>query len=322
MLTDPQGRPIGYLRLSLTPSCPMRCTYCRPKVIDGVPETSMSPATIENLIRHLAERWSLRKVRLTGGEPTARGDLGEIIERVARIDGIEDLAMTTNGLTMPQHADAFRRAGLHRVNISLDSLQSDRFQRMTGVKGPDRVIAGIDAAIQAGLQPVRLNAVVLAGENDTELAELARFAADRGLEIRFIELMPMGPLSDQWSERYVPERAMWQHLEPAVASWEALPQGHDSARRYRLELTDGRRVTAGFITPMSCNFCAACNRLRITADGELYPCLMDRPRGNILDAVQPQFDPDLLDERLHESLQQKASEHPVHGFATMTILGG
>lgn len=322
MLIDPQGRQIGYLRLSLTPSCPMRCTYCRPKVIDDVPDDSMSPATIEKLIGHLAARWGLRKVRLTGGEPTARGDLVEIIERVSRIDGIEDLAMTTNGLTMPQHAETFRRAGLRRVNISLDSLTPETFQRMTGVKGPDRVIAGIDAAVQAGLQPVRLNAVVMAGENDVELPDLAGFAADRDLELRFIELMPMGPLADQWSERYVPERVMWEHLRPALAQWQPLEQGHDSARRYHVRLIDGRRVTLGFITPMSCNFCAACNRLRITADGEVYPCLMDRPRGNITEALSPHFDPDHLDELLIGCLQHKAPEHPVHGFATMTILGG
>jgi len=323
MLADAHGRRIGYLRLSLTPACPMRCTYCRPAVIHGHDTTdTMAAESIEALIRHLVEKWGLTKVRLTGGEPTVRRDLFEIIERLSRIAGLRDLAMTTNGLSLPQHAEAFRRAGLHRVNISLDSLDPVIFERMTGVKGPDRVIQGIHAAMEAGLEPIRLNCVVLAGENEAELPDLVRFAADRGLEMRFIELMPMGPLADRWAERYVPESRMRRRLAPIVDRWESLDQGHDSARRVRVRLDDGGWVTVGFITPMSCNFCAACNRLRLTASGDVYPCLMDRPRGNIRDALTPRFDADRFDELLHASLRAKAAEHPVTGFTTMTVLGG
>jgi len=158
--------------------------------------------------------------------------------------------------------------------------------------------------------------------DDGDLPELVRFAAARGLEIRFIELMPMGPLADQWAERYVPEAAMRERLDPIVACWQALEQGSDSARRYRVRLDDGAETTVGFITPMSCNFCAACNRIRITAAGDVYPCLMDRPRGNITAALHPHFDAQALDDVLKQSLHDKAAEHPVHGFTTMTILGG
>jgi len=323
MLSDPHGRQIGYLRLSLTPACPMRCTYCRPNVIKDMPgEQRMSADTIETMVRHLVTRWGLRKVRLTGGEPTVRRDLMEIIHRLSRINGLEDLAMTTNGLTLARHAGAFRQAGLQRVNISLDSLRPDTFARMTGVKGPERVVAGIHAAMEAGLEPIRLNTVVLAGENDAELPELVRFAAGRGLEIRFIELMPMGPLAAQWAERYVPEAAMREQIAPITDRWSAIDQGHDSARRYRLRLTDGRSVVVGFITPMSCNFCASCNRLRLTASGDVYPCLMDEPRGNIMDTLTPHFDAAQFDARLHTALQNKDPEHPVTGFTTMTVLGG
>jgi len=323
MLADAHGRQVGYLRLSLTPACPMRCTYCRPRVITDMPgEQRMSADTIEQMIRHLATRWGLRKVRLTGGEPTVRRDLFEIIERLSRIGGLDDLAMTTNGLTLPQHAAAFRRAGLHRLNISLDSLRPDTFERMTGVKGPKRVIAGIHAAMEAGLQPIRLNTVVLAGENDSELPELVRFAAARGLEIRFIELMPMGPLAGEWAERYVPESTMRDRLDPIIRRWQPLDQGHDSARRFAVDLNDGHQAMIGFITPMSCNFCAACNRLRLTASGDVYPCLMDRPRGNVMPALMPRFDTDRFDQLLRDALKSKASEHPVAGFTTMTVLGG
>lgn len=323
MLTDLQGRTIGYLRLSLTAACSMRCTYCRPKLFtDQSGDATMSPPVIEQVVRHLVKRWGLTKVRLTGGEPTLRRDLFEIIERLAQIDGLKDLGMTTNGLTLARDAQELRLAGLRRINVSLDSLRPDVFQRMTGAKGPKRVIDGIHAAAEAGLVPIRLNTVVLAGENDDELPELVQFAATHGLDIRFIELMPMGPLADQWSERYVPESVMRERLASAIQHWQLLPQGHDSARRFRVQLDDGRFTTIGFITPMSCNFCAACNRLRLTARGDVYPCLMDRPRGNVMPALTPHFDADRFDNLLWDALKSKAPEHPVTGFATMTVLGG
>ncbi len=323
MLTDLQGRSIGYLRLSLTGACSMRCTYCRPKIYaDQSGDASMSPPVIEQVVRHLVNRWGLTKVRLTGGEPTLRRDLFEIIERLSAIDGLKDLAMTTNALTLARDAQSLRNAGLQRLNVSLDSLQPDVFERMTGAKGPRRVIEGIHAATEAGFPPIRLNTVVLAGENDEELPDLVRFAATLGLDIRFIELMPMGPLADQWAERYVPESVMRERLAAAIEQWQPLPQGHDAARRFRVQLDDGRWTTIGFITPMSCNFCAACNRLRLTAQGDVYPCLMDRPRGNVMPALKPHFDADRFDELLGEALKSKAAEHPVVGFATMTALGG
>jgi cyclic pyranopterin phosphate synthase len=282
----------------------------------------MTPADIEQLVRHLVKRWGLTKVRLTGGEPTSRRDILEIVERISAIEGIKDLAMTTNGLTLPAQAMALKQAGLKRINISLDSLDPQTFERMTGVKGPKRVIEGIDAAIDAGLAPVRLNAVVLAGENDCQLPELVRFAADRKVTFRFIELMPMGPLADQWEHRFVNEQRMKEIIAPGVTQWQPLEQGHDAARCFRVRLSDGRWTTIGFITPMSCNFCAACNRVRITSAGDVYPCLMDQPRGNINAALYPFFDPDKLDELLQACLQHKAPEHPVNGFTQMTILGG
>lgn len=329
ILADPCGRQVGYLRLSLTPACAMRCTYCRPKVINDLPDVKhMSPVNIENLVAHLVKRWGLKKVRLTGGEPTSRKDILEIVSRVACIDGIEDLAMTTNALSLPEQAAALKRAGLRRLNISLDSLNPQTFERMTGVKGPKRVIEGIDAAIEAGFsqpkegRPLRLNTVVLAGENEGELPELVRFAADRGLEIRFIELMPMGPLADQWSHRFVDEARMKASIAPIVKNWELLEQGHSAARPFKVTLDDGKVTTIGFITPMSCNFCAACNRVRITAAGDVYPCLMDEPRGSIAPAMYPSFNAKHFDELMKTCLTHKAPEHPVNGFTQMTILGG
>lgn len=322
-LVDRLGRGVGYLRLSLTKACAMRCVYCRPARIAGVRgEPTLSPDEIGSLVEHLADRHGLHKVRLTGGDPTSRRELTEIIGRVASVAGVRDLAMTTNGLTLAHRAREYCDAGLRRVNISLDTLHPERFAGLTGVDGLERVLRGIDAAREAGLWPIRLNTVVVRGQNERDLPDLVQFAAANGFEARFIELMPMGPLASSWRRRYVPEADMRAALDPIVRTWSPIEQGHDAARRYRVILEDGSETTVGFITPMSCNFCAACNRIRVAADGVLYPCLMDKPAGSLLPALRPRFDPDLLDAILAGGLRSKRDEHPHDGYAVMTHIGG
>lgn len=323
MLQDTTGRGIGYLRLSLTKACSMRCTYCRPEKLEHPKgEPVLSPVEIEQLTRYLVDRYGVYKVRLTGGDPTSRRELVEIIERVARIDGVRDVSMTTNGLTLVKQARDYVNAGLNRVNVSLDSLDAERFARMTGVDGLERVLDGLDAARDAGLSPVKLNTVVLRGENDAELADLVRFSAERDMPIRFIELMPMGPLASTWSQRYVTESEMRERIAPIVRTWAPLPQGPDAARRFDVVLDSGVVARIGFITPMSCNFCADCNRLRIAADGAVFPCLMDQPRGTLLDALRPVFDGPAVDRVLEDAYAAKQPEHPHDGFVVMTHIGG
>jgi GTP 3',8-cyclase len=317
------GTNIEYLRMSLTSGCAMRCVYCRPALDRGNGcADPLTSAEIEQVVRRLVERHGVRKVRLTGGDPSSRPDLVEIIERVANIDGVRDLSMTTHGLTLAKMAHTYRKAGLQRVNISLDTLDPDRFQRMTGVRGLSKVTAGIDAALDAGLGPVKLNTVVLRDENLQELPALIRFAQDRDLLIRFIELMPMGPLAPQWKARYVSATQIRQSLSDLVGAWRLQDQAHDSATPFRARLHDGTSADIGFITPMSCSFCHACNRLRITVDGGIYPCLMDQPRGSITSAMRPVFDADRFDELLLHALGKKAPEHPAEGFGIMTRIGG
>ena len=282
----------------------------------------LTPGEIESLVRHLVDRHGLSKVRLTGGDPTARPDLIEIIERINAITGINDLAMTTNGLSLAPRAHAYARAGLRRVNVSLDTLDQEKFAAMTGVDGLERVLRGIDTAIEAGLSPVKLNTVVIRGSNESSLLDLVRYAASRDLPIRFIELMPMGPLGSQWEKRYVPEREMRAVLDDIVSDWRQRDQGSDAGRMYDTTLRDGSCARIGFITPMSCNFCANCNRMRIASDGSLYPCLMDEPSGSVLDALRPRFDAEHFDTLLRQGLSHKAPEHPSRGFVTMTIIGG
>ncbi len=321
-MQDAIGRDVRYLRLSLTPACHMRCVYCRPDFHTNHAPDMLTPNEIEAVVQHLVTRHGVRKVRLTGGDPTARADLLEIIRRLARLPGVDDLAMTTNGLSLASRAQAYRDAGLDRVNISLDSLDPAQFASMTGVDGLDRVLRGIDAALKAGLTPLKINTVVIRDQNESQLPALVRYAAYKGAAIRFIELMPMGPLGAQWAERYIPAEDMRASLDEVVADWTPTPQGSDSAKVYRAQLRNGAPVDIGFITPMSCNFCSACNRIRIASDGSLYPCLMDRPTASILEAVRPHFDPDAFDDLLRAGLAEKAPEHPSHGFVTMTIIGG
>lgn len=321
-MQDRLGRQIRYVRLSLTSACSMRCIYCRPAVFNPTGRDQLlTPSEIETLVRHLISRHGLRKLRLTGGEPTARADLIEIIGRVAKLP-LDDLAMTTNGLTLIRDARKLRETGLKRINVSIDSLDRERFAQITGVDALPRVIEGIHAAIEAGLSPVKLNTVVVRGENNDELPELVSFAASLGVGIRFIELMPMGPLAGQWLERYMTEGEMRETLSETIADWTPLPMGSESARRYRAQMVDGREVTIGFITAMSHPFCDACDRIRIAADGAFYPCLMDKPACNLMEAIRPDFDGDHLDELLRTGLAQKAEVHPANGYSPMIQLGG
>lgn len=340
-MRDACGRTFDYLRLSLTRRCNLRCLYCRPPgsgrtppggAQDAEAAPRAAPLGVEEcaaLVGHLVRHHGLRKVRLTGGEPTCRGDLPRIIHRLARLPRLHEVTLTTNGLTLARTARTLADAGLRRVNVSLDALDPHVFARMTGAAALPRVLAGIAAARRAGLAPVKLNTVVMRGINDGELPRLVRFAAAAELEIRFIELMPMGPLAAQWAQRHLPESEMRARLDAAVAEWRPLvdaPTGAarrpDSARRYRARLRDGGVVTVGFITPMSCAFCQDCNRMRITADGQLYPCLMGPPAGSLLPAVRPQFDGDRLDALLARALAEKPPVHPAAGAAVMSQLGG
>ncbi|MFG0253317.1 MAG: GTP 3',8-cyclase MoaA [Phycisphaerales bacterium JB038] len=324
-MIDVPPRPFHYLRLSITTRCPMRCLYCRPEGVHDDPRHDGEPLSvgeIEALVRHLVERHGLRKVRLTGGDPTSCDELLDIIASLAAITGIETLAMTTNGLRLPHLAADLAAAGLHRINISLDSLAPDRFAQITGTSGLSHVLRGIEAAQAAGLGPVKINTVVMRGRNDDEVGDFVRFAADRAVETRFIELMPMGPLAAQWRDLYVPSERVRAAIEPLVERWEPASPGPDSARSFDLVLKGGGRARVGFISPMSCPFCDSCNRLRVASNGAYYPCLMDRPAGNLLPALRPQLDAAGLDALLAEGLAGKAPEHPSTGFVMMTHIGG
>lgn len=326
MLQDTFNRTIRYLRLSLTQACQMRCVYCRPDFHTNANAYDLTPVEFERVAEHLVSRHGVQKVRLTGGDPTARPELLEIISRIAGLRTPEnqrlELGMTTNGLSLASHARDYAAAGLQRVNVSLDSLEAETFHQVTGVDALPRVLAGIEAALAAGLTPLKINCVVLRGMNDGQLPDLLQFAAARGLELRLIEMMPMGPLKSRWQSLYMPAAEIRKLLEPEVDCWRPLVQGAASARNYRVITRQGQSLTVGFITPMSCNFCANCDRLRITADGRVFPCLMDEPRGSLLSALRPTFNPMEFDQILTRAYERKMPEHPAWGHTMMTQLGG
>jgi cyclic pyranopterin phosphate synthase len=270
-------RPINYLRVSVTDRCNLRCVYCMPP--EGVaPRTHaeiLSYEEIELIVRAAAEL-GISKVRLTGGEPLARLGLADLVRLLARIPGVDDLSMTTNGTLLPKYAHELAEAGLQRVNISLDTLHPERFARITRRGKLRDALAGIDAALRAGLRPVKINTVVIRGLNDDEIIDLARKAVIDGWHVRFIEWMPVGHAISQdqsWGEAVMTAAEMREQIGAALGPLEAVQveAGAGPARYYRLP---GGQGTVGFISPVSEHFCSGCNRLRLTADGQLRPCLL------------------------------------------------
>lgn len=270
-MRDSFNREISYLRVSVTERCNLRCFYCRPAEENTPHGSDLTVEEITRIIR-AGVRVGIRKVRLTGGEPLIRDDILAMVKAIAAIPGIDDLALTTNGTLLAPMAAGLKRAGLRRVNVSLDTLQAGRFRRITRDGELADTWAGIMAALDTGLAPVRINAVVMRGINDDELVDLALLTRTYPLHVRFIELMPIGTASGWASGRLVPVDEMVARLEAALGPLEPqkTPRDGGPARYWRLPGAPG---TIGFIAPMSNFFCPSCNRLRLTAAGTLRPCL-------------------------------------------------
>ncbi len=274
---DAYNRPISYLRISVTDRCNLRCVYCMPP--EGVPwrphEDILRYEEIAIVARAAAEL-GVSKLRLTGGEPLVRHGVEDLVRRLAAIPGVDDLALTTNGTLLAGWAEALARAGLMRVNVSLDTLRAERFAAITRGGRLEDALAGIQAAQRAGLVPVKINTVIVRGLNDDEAVDFARRTREDGWNVRFIELMPIGNgglTGPEWRTRCVPASEIRSRIEEALGPLEpAKPAvGGGPARTYRLA---GAQGTLGFITPVSEHFCTGCNRLRLTADGHLRPCLL------------------------------------------------
>jgi cyclic pyranopterin phosphate synthase len=272
-LMDKFGREHDYLRISVTDKCNLRCVYCMPE--EGMTfEPDDHLLTFDEIIEvvRVLAGFGVRKLRLTGGEPLVRKDLEQLVARLNGIEGIEDIALTTNGMFFAPKAQLFRIAGLTRINISLDSLRADRFSMITRGGDIRKVMDSLEAAERVGLDPIKINVVLMNGINDDEIADFLSLTLTRNLHIRFIEYMPIGHDDEGWRTKYLPLSTV--HDRCSEMGWTAQPTntvyGNGPAKSFRLE---GAKGTFGLIHPVSDHFCEKCNRLRLTADGNIKPCL-------------------------------------------------
>lgn len=282
-MLDSFGRKIHYLRISLTDRCNLRCIYCMPEQGARFQPSAnvMGDDELLRVVQVLAQL-GFDRVRLTGGEPTVCSNLVSIVERINLVPGIKEIAMTTNAMLLEKYAEPLAQVGLKRVNISLDTLNAEQFAQMTRVGKLDAVWQGILAAERVGLKPIKLNAVIMRGYNDSEIANLARLTLDRPWDIRFIEVMPIGPIAQFQINSLVPVAEMKKRIEAELGPLEALEwSGHSPFRPFRLRDAKG---TLGFISSVSDPFCDGCDRVRLTTDGKIHLCLL---HDDYLDVLTP-----------------------------------
>ncbi|AYF34963.1 GTP 3',8-cyclase MoaA [Vreelandella alkaliphila] len=270
-LVDGFGRTVRYLRISVTDRCDYRCVYCMAEEMTFLPRAQL--LTLEEIatLSQAFVELGVEKIRLTGGEPLVRQGVLTLVQKLAELEGLRELAMTTNGSGLVKHADALRQGGLDRLNISLDSLKPERFKALTRTGDLNQVIAGIRAARRAGFQSIKLNAVLLKGRNDDEIIDLVNFARDEQVDISFIEEMPLGAISEHnRGETFLSTDAVREIIENHYPLLPTTETTLGPSRYYRMADSQSR---IGFISPHSHNFCAACNRVRVTAEGRLLLCL-------------------------------------------------
>ncbi|PVV06884.1 MAG: GTP 3',8-cyclase MoaA [gamma proteobacterium symbiont of Ctena orbiculata] len=270
-LVDRFDRQVNYLRISVTDRCDLRCVYCMSEDMQFVPRSQL--LTLEELYRvgKSFVDMGVRKIRITGGEPLTRRGIMQLFESLGQLDGLEDFTLTTNGTLLGRYAKALHKAGVTRVNISLDSLQQERFKRITRIGDVKRTLAGIDAALEAGFKRVKINSVIMKHRNHDEIPALVAFAEQRGMDISFIEEMPLGETGDHdRGELYYSSQEVLHDLQPHYDLIATTESTGGPARYYRINDSDTR---VGFISPHSHNFCDHCNRVRLTAEGRLLLCL-------------------------------------------------
>jgi GTP 3',8-cyclase len=270
-LVDRFGRRVTYVRLSVTDRCDLRCVYCMMQDMRFLPRNQL--LTLEEMAR-LGECFSelgVTKLRVTGGEPLVRPNIVWLFERLGALPAIRDLTLTTNGTQLPRFAKALKDAGVDRVNISLDTLQAERFRSITRVGQLEKTLAGLEAALRAGFHRIKLNSVILKNRNHDEVVDLVRFAIGHGIDISFIEEMPLGVIGDHdRAEAHYPSDAIRRDLEEHFELIPTVENTGGPSRYFRIPVKDTR---VGFISPHSHNFCGDCNRVRVTAEGRLLLCL-------------------------------------------------
>ncbi|EDY87388.1 molybdenum cofactor biosynthesis protein A [gamma proteobacterium HTCC5015] len=324
---DAFGRKVTYVRLSVTDRCDLRCRYCMPEGFSDyhVPDHWLSVDEWLHLVGALA-RGGVQKVRITGGEPLLRRELPELIEGISQIEGIEDIALSTNGVRLKQHARRLKAAGLNRLNISLDTLDPERFAAITGGK-LSKVLSGIDAALEAGFEPIKINAVWMPDSRGEDVEGLLGYCLERGLLLRLIEAMPIGDTGREQQTRDGSVQALlkaWQNDYGLVPSVNPGRLAGGGPARY-WQFPDGG--TVGVITPMSDRFCASCNRIRIAVDGTLYPCLGQNDATPLREWLRENPSDRALDQQLQTAIWRKPERHhfnerPEQVVRFMSMTGG
>ncbi|WP_433885387.1 GTP 3',8-cyclase MoaA [Pseudomonas vranovensis] len=309
ILVDAFSRRIDYLRMSVTDRCDFRCVYCMSEEMEFLPRSQI--LSLDEIYR-VAESFvalGTRKIRLTGGEPLIRPGVVGLCERVASLPGLKELCMTTNGSQLKKLARPLIDSGLNRLNVSLDSLDNERFGELTRSGNLSQVIEGIDTAIVAGFKNTKLNCVVMKGRNDGEINDLIRFAMDRQLDISFIEEMPLGAITEHSrSKTFFSSEQVRQRIAECYTLIESAETTGGPSRYWRLAEAPGTRV--GFISPQSHNFCDSCNRVRLTVEGRLILCLGQEHAVDLMPILRRDpGDRVLLEEAIIESMKVKPYRH-------------
>ncbi len=311
MPKDSHGRDINYLRISVTDHCNLRCVYCMPLTrLTFSPHEDLLTASEIAKVTRAAAQVGFRKIRITGGEPTLRNDLLEIVSGVASVDGIEDVSLTTNAILLPKLAVPLRGAGLSRVNIHVDTLEAENLKRLMRFGTLEQIQAGIDAAHEAGFRPIKINAVVARDYNEEDVVAMARLTIERDWHVRFIELMPLGggECAGVALSQYVPNPETFARIESELGMLEPVVAADpaDESRNYRLP---NARGVVGFISPVSDPYCGNCNRMRLTSDGKLHLCLLNDDEVNVKEALRSGASEDAISAILLKAVSAKPVGH-------------
>lgn len=303
-MRDKLGRNINYLRISLTDRCNLRCIYCMPETCENLYENKkyLSTNEVNNLVK-CASKLGIEKVRYTGGEPLVRNDISKIIYETNRIDGIRDISLTTNGILLKDMAKELKSCGLNRVNISLDTLNKEKFNNITRGGNLDKVIEAIYECLRLGITPIKINAVVIDNVNYDDVYELINLTKELPVEVRFIEIMPIGEGAKYYKEGFISLEQLKSNLNDITP---ILSKNQSVAEIYKV---NGAKGSIGFISPLSCNFCSDCNKIRITSTGKVKQCLHSREE---IDIRQYMDDQKLLLKEMKRVILEKPDKHKLN----------
>ncbi len=317
-LTDPFGRRIDYLRLSVTDRCDLRCVYCMPQGFDDyeAPDDWLTFDEIERVVKLFGEM-GVSRVRLTGGEPLVRKGITELSGRLSKLEGIDDLSLSTNCVSMKKFAQPLKDAGISRINVSLDSLNPTKFQEITGGGKLNKVIDGLMAAKAAGFSPIKINAVAMKGVNDDELGNMVEFCIKHDFTLRFIETMPIGDTGCRAKDsHYLDLEVIREELEQRFDLAPSVMPGAGPARYFKVRDTN---LHFGFITPISQHFCETCNRIRLSTDGTLYMCLGQDEKFELRPLLRGGATDEELRDAIHYALTLKPERHEFNEGKEQTV---